>query len=308
VEGEEISIDELFEELSNGKPFVTVAGIMKWDYLSDMIAEGDIDKETIQELFEEVGAENGKIDVDQLDEFVDLLADELGLVDSSQDTSDDDDEDEDEEEIEELEGLDDLDESMDDSQFYLMKDEEEITPVNTIKQQQQQSDVEYEGISSMESTSVSEKKLLSELGLKEQEVNGVTLNEHYIRKSKNNDLLSYVFGSVTKGKDHVVLSDVLEWDFTQALLQQGSITEASMIELFNKCNPKKGKLSLVAFEQLVDYMGQIDVTPVKSNRIPTSSNNVIRNVDDVEDDVDDFDDDFDFDESIQDIFDDKQVQ
>ena len=109
-QGEEISVEELFQELcGKGRDYVTVRDVMKWDYLQDLIADGDVTQEEVAELFDEAGASNGKLQEvrvcarlpsplesfppcvslpfllafvctqDEFDAFVDLLADALGL-------------------------------------------------------------------------------------------------------------------------------------------------------------------------------------------------------------------------------------
>ena len=47
-QAEEISIEELFQELcGKGRDYVTIRDVKKWDYLQDLIADGDLDDEVI---------------------------------------------------------------------------------------------------------------------------------------------------------------------------------------------------------------------------------------------------------------------
>ena len=43
----------------------------------------------------------------------------------------------------------------------------------------------------------------------------MSLSDHFERKSRTNDLFQYVFSSVAGKKGHVVIDDVIQWDFTQ---------------------------------------------------------------------------------------------
>lgn len=76
----ELSTDELFEELSGSRGYVTVKDVaVKWDFLSSLIQDGEIDESEIASLFKKVGAIEGKVVDHQFDRFVDLLVDHLGL-------------------------------------------------------------------------------------------------------------------------------------------------------------------------------------------------------------------------------------
>jgi len=61
-QGEEISVEELFQDLcGKGRDYVTVRDVMKWDYLQDLINDGELSQDEVAELFEEAGATNGKL-------------------------------------------------------------------------------------------------------------------------------------------------------------------------------------------------------------------------------------------------------
>ena len=65
-QAEEISIEELFQELcGKGRDYVTVRDVKKWDYLQDLIADGDLGDEDLLDLFDEAGAVQGKLLEDQ---------------------------------------------------------------------------------------------------------------------------------------------------------------------------------------------------------------------------------------------------
>ena len=304
-EGEEIDIDVLFEELARGKAYITVADIMRWDYLEELVEEGEVDKDMVKDLFAQVDARNGRMDVDQLDEFIDLLAEELGLeepgtdIDLDDDDDDDDDDDTDDEaymDPSSIEGM------PDDATFYAINDEGEDDTSSMKFSSKSDDNVEIEQLD-LEDTE-EDRKFLKDIGLDNPQK--LTLEDHYEKRSKNNELLNYVFGSVAKGKSHVVLADVLDWDFARALVKQGSADDKKIIELFGKCNPKNGQLNMRSFEKFVDLLGQLESTGKPMKKIASSSNNVIQNIEDTEDDVEDFDDN-DFDEALVEIFMNKKV-
>ena len=81
---EEISTDELFNELRKSKPYLTYKEIKKWDYLQDFIENDEINDVQIKELIHQCGG-NGKLDVEQFDVFIDLLVDLLGLKEVGED-------------------------------------------------------------------------------------------------------------------------------------------------------------------------------------------------------------------------------
>ena len=104
-QGEEVSLEELFQELcGKGRDYVTVRDVKKWDYLQDLLADGDLSDDDLAELFEEAGAVGGKLVEDQFDDFIDLLADSLGLEEEGGMYDQANEEDEEDEEEEEDEG------------------------------------------------------------------------------------------------------------------------------------------------------------------------------------------------------------
>ena len=335
-EGEEISVDELFEELSNGRPFITVSDIMKWDYLTELVVEGEVDRDTVMELFKEAGAKGGKLSsVDELDDFIELLTEQLGLVEVGSEGDDEGDE-EGDTEGEGVE-LSDLEDGEDDSKFYAMSDD-------TDQEEGDEDEIFIESIS-YEVINDEEEALLSALDLTDDEgvviqekditnEETLSLSQHYEKKSKNTDLLKYVFNVVSHNKDHVLLTDVLEWDFVKALFEQGTLSsDKHLAQVFSKCSPKGGKLRLTEFGLLVDLLGQLEQPINKGSTIPTTaatttiasakpvpttsptkgggnikveSTKVQANIADEEDDVEDFEDN-DLDVAIDEIFANKKV-
>lgn len=190
----------------------------------------------------------------------------------------------------------------DDPVFYAINDEDQ----NRIAANEEDDDDDHDVMERLDMMETEEEsRLLEDMGL--TKVGGLSLKDHYEKKSKNNELLSYVFGSVAKGKDHVLLADVLDWDFSRALINQGTADDRKIIELFSRCNPRNGQLNVQSFERLVDLMGQLETTTKPMKKIASSSNNVIQNIEDEEDDVETFDDN-DFDEALDNIFEGKKVR
>ena len=86
----------------------------------------------------------------------------------------------------------------------------------------------------------------------------MSLSDHYEKRSKTSDLFQYVFTSVAGKKGHVVMEDVMKWDFVQALLKQQTLSEASVAAAFNRCQPRQGKLGAKEFEALVSILSDVD--------------------------------------------------
>lgn len=80
-EGEELLTEEIFAELCpRGRSVVTVKEVKKWDYVKDLLSDGDLTEDTLSELVVAVsGEESGKLTLEDFDNFIDLLAERLGL-------------------------------------------------------------------------------------------------------------------------------------------------------------------------------------------------------------------------------------
>ena len=233
-DGEDISTEELFEEICGNKQYITVEDVAKeWDFVAGFIADGDLSLQDLSQLFQAAGARQGKLLLYQFDTFIDLLADKLGL-------------DEDEEEQEEDEDDDDDDEA-DSSKMVSMDDEED-----------EEDD--------MEILAFGETKLGNGATTTDKPASKLGLEQHYEKRSKSVELLQYVYDSVANGKPHVTLNEVLEWNFVAALLDKKVIDAATVKSLYEKCQPRpKQKLSLEQFEKFVSLLSEVDTSSIKES-------------------------------------------
>jgi predicted RNA-binding protein with RPS1 domain len=80
-EGEEVETEEIFAQLCpRGKSMVTMKEVRKWDYVKDLLDDGDLSEDSLRDLVMEAsGPLSGKLDLSAFDDFIDLLAEELGL-------------------------------------------------------------------------------------------------------------------------------------------------------------------------------------------------------------------------------------
>jgi len=262
-QAEEISIDELFRDLcARGRDYVTVKDVKKWDYLQELMKDGELTDTILAELFVEAGATQGKLLEEQFEDFVDILADTLGLEEQGGDydnglTDDDDDEEEEEEEEEEK----------DDEELVLINDlneTEDVKPVKKSKKIKQEAEDEAPDDMAPEDMQLDfDEELNFGLGngntgiqnepvIKEAPIlkTDKSLSDHYEQKSKTNDLFQYVFSSVAGKKGYVSMEDVNAWEFTKDL----GFSESKIKSLFAKCKPVKGGLGMAEFERLVDML------------------------------------------------------
>lgn len=85
-----MSNEELFQHVSNGKSYITITDLKRWDYMKQLIKDKAIDLPTIQILCKEAGAmQGGKLSENQFELFIDLFAKLLKLDDFDNDEDDD---------------------------------------------------------------------------------------------------------------------------------------------------------------------------------------------------------------------------
>lgn len=61
VSGDEMTVDDLFEELSGGRKFVTLNDVLRWEYVKELIDGGELDQDSLGDLFNEHGGKGGKM-------------------------------------------------------------------------------------------------------------------------------------------------------------------------------------------------------------------------------------------------------
>ena len=85
---DELSTDELFEMLSNGRSYLTISDIKNWSYLKQMITSGIIKMNAVHKIFRQAGAVQGKLMEEQFEDFVDMFSDALQLLNDDDDDDD----------------------------------------------------------------------------------------------------------------------------------------------------------------------------------------------------------------------------
>lgn len=273
--GEEMSTEELFDELSQGRPYLTLKEIKKWDYLKDFLDNGDVDEAKLKELISESGG-SGKLNVEQLDTFIDLLVENLGLTEMDEDGYDEDEEEEEDAvrdlitggsskkvdiEGEDLLLIDDFSVSDRPSAQLVSSSLPKATSstTSTTTNADDTSDLDSDDMEvRLERPDPSKGFGITNKNLKKQQQ--ASLEEMFEKKSTTNDLLQYIFVDLAGEKGHVNLNDILNWEFAQALVEQNGITRDGLIKVFDQyANPRDKKVDRNAFEKILDKLSDIDL-------------------------------------------------
>ena len=81
-EGEELETEEIFNSiLPRGATTVTIKEVKKWDYIKDLLEDGDLDAKSLRDIVQEASGKgnSGKLTLEKFDFFINLLVDHLGL-------------------------------------------------------------------------------------------------------------------------------------------------------------------------------------------------------------------------------------
>ena len=289
-QGEEVDIEEIFAELlPYGKSHLTYKEIKRWDYVQLLLEDGDIDEKNIKNLIAIASgvdmsskegdiydkAASGKLDVIAFDEFVDLLADSLGLEDANEWNGSEEEEEEEEEgelyfevlpDVEEegdIDGLEmELGEMVLGDDEYDEDDEEHVLTIETSSTSASGSVSASEG-----RLAALERALEGQVGdIDEDDEDDAFLQEMEQaynaeadifedgdgdleglaalakdKKPRSSDLLKYVFDGVSGGKAHVTLQDAMKWDFVEALLKKKTLSRRQVEAAFTKSSVKSNK-------------------------------------------------------------------
>lgn len=308
--GMEISVEELFDELSHGRDYLTIKDVKRWDYLQQFLKDGELTEVDVNELLEETGTA-GKLELDEFEDFVDAMVDRLGLVEEGSDEEYDDDEEEDYVEILEDSGskfdpvvmLDDSEEgargrggddedSSSNSKRGSTEGSDEFEDFDSISsddavddsierellgKQEKEDDPKQlqagiDGLSDSTAAATGAAGTKKKNASSDENKNGKSLSEHFEQKSGTNDLLQYLFASVAGKKGYAVLEDMLQWEFVRALIEDGSTDEAAVRSMYaNAQNKKTGNLNIREFEALLDAFSAIDPLDKKNDNSASSS-------------------------------------
>ena len=79
----DMSVEELFGELSDGKPYVTVEDVKRWDYVQELVEAGEMDDHALGVLFMQAGASMRhalrRLKEEDFEDFLEVLADATGV-------------------------------------------------------------------------------------------------------------------------------------------------------------------------------------------------------------------------------------
>ena len=200
-DGEEISIDEIFDELrgSGNRDYITISQLRKWDYLSDLLEDGDLPDDDFKQLISESGARDGKMTLEQFEDFVDIMVDFLDLEDENEyddddDKDDDNDDDNDNDEIKVIEKSSKSDEPI------VLFDEMSSSDKPPVKKTRDDDDNDVDDFDLGFGGTV-----LGDGPMKDSHKSDPDLNTGM----QTNDILLYLYDSVAGKKGHVTLDDVL---------------------------------------------------------------------------------------------------
>lgn len=80
-----VDIDELFTELSEGRPFVTLKDLREWDLIKATIDEGILTPDKLKSIFVRSGGVRGKLVQSRFENFVKLFDKEMDAIEQSDD-------------------------------------------------------------------------------------------------------------------------------------------------------------------------------------------------------------------------------
>lgn len=78
-----VDIDELFTELSEGRPFVTLKDLREWDLIKATIDEGILTRDALKSIFVRSGGVRGKLVQSRFENFVKLFDKEMDAIEQS---------------------------------------------------------------------------------------------------------------------------------------------------------------------------------------------------------------------------------
>lgn len=232
---DDLSLDELFEDLSMGKNYVTMRDLFRWDYLKEVYDDGEVDDETLQTIFREAGGKSGKLKEELFPGFVNSLADFLGLEN---------------EEIDANVFADTLDDKTSTSQS-LNHDAGDLGSNLNKVIEEDNTDSDFAELQAE----------FSSTGIASSDKD---LNKLYESKPSSNDVMKYVFDGVAGKKGHVTFKDILAWDFVQSFRKTNAISDTELEKLFTKAAGKsKSTMDRQEFTNLLDSLIEFENLPRK---------------------------------------------
>lgn len=78
-EESELTSEELFEDLAQGRDWLYFKDIKEWDYARQLLMDREIEESQLREMFNQANPVRGRLDRDAFEDFVDVFVDALGL-------------------------------------------------------------------------------------------------------------------------------------------------------------------------------------------------------------------------------------
>lgn len=242
----EMSSEELFEEIGNGKSQIYMKDLKKWDYLRDLLDDKAVDNDTLKKIFKQASRGQTALDVDQFDEFVDLLAESLEF--------------------------DDVDEDFDETSLLSSPEFTSIRlddKTSEVDEDEELRDLEFvvDGKSLYKKEDDEIKKFLEEGKLQDLDSNvEVDLEKAAISSAVAESLYTSLVGK----KKTMEFSDVLGWTLVQSLLKEDKLTTSNVMDIFNLCSEGKDVLVPENFAKFVSLLADME----KNMRLSEESTSV----------------------------------
>jgi hypothetical protein len=230
------TLDELFEDLSMGKNYVTMRDLFRWDYLQEIYDDGEVDDTTLQAIFREAGGKSGKLKEELFPGFVNSLADYLGIE---------------HEEIDANFFADTLDETTSTIQS-LDHDADDLSSkqIKAIEENKSDSDSD----SDSDFAELQAEFLSTGIASSDRD-----LDKLYESKPSSNDVMKYVFDGVAGKKGHITFKDILAWDFVESFRKTNAISDTELEKLFTKtAGNSKSTLNRLEFANLLDSLIELE--------------------------------------------------
>jgi len=219
---EAAAVAAAFDALSGGKPTVSLAAVAEWDLVADLMQEGMLTMEDLEEFFAQAGgrlaagakgkAAAGALDLKGFEALLDLLAPLAGDGDEDDDDFDgvslgDDDDDDDD-------------------------DDNEMMRTAVVNADGSAAPADEEGA--------------------DEEAED---EDQDYADEEEGELLSNVFTNLANGKAYVTAKDMQNWDIVLELMGEGLLTDDVLREKMAECPGFTGKgVPLEGFDKLVDKL------------------------------------------------------
>ena len=275
---EEVSEEEMFMSLSNGKSYLAIRDLKKWDFIQQLMEEGIMDEGGLEDVFALAGSKRGRIDLNGFKEFIQILSDELDMEDADVDVADADSEGTVNTISSSSSTSDDKNEDVNSTDLF--RDSADVTQGSTASKRKRSA---VETMSQDEEEMASEFAELMPVPAPRRSVNmGDSGPEPAVQKQPfvqlvGNDILQSAFKRLAGRKKSISSVDVMKWDYVKALLDEDSLAEKDLNSIFMKCCSKKNTLDVSQFINFVNTVNELRMEKEKekqsSSRYDPSNNN-----------------------------------